>query len=95
MGKIQSVGISEARPRLTQLVNAVNEGGEPYLIVANSKVKAVLVGIDQYNDMVERLEDLADTVAIMEAQLEGGPTVPFEEHLKRSKEASVRAEVSR
>lgn len=85
MGKIRSVGMAEARPKLTQLVKEVNEGGEPYLIVAKSKVKAVLIGIDQYNDMVEQLEDLSDTVAIMEAKLEGGTPIPFEEYLKESK----------
>ena len=85
MGRIRSIGIAEARPKLTQLVNDVCAGGDPYLVVANSKIKAVLIGIDQYNDMVERLEDLSDSLAIMEAKLEGGTPVPFEEYLKESK----------
>ncbi len=58
MAKMRIVGMAEARPKLTQLVEEVNQGGEPYFIVANSKVKAVLVGIEQYNDMMERIEDL-------------------------------------
>ena len=45
----------------------------------------MLMGIDQYNDMVELLEDLSDSLAIMEAKLEGGTTIPFEEYLKESK----------
>ncbi len=85
MGKIRTIAISQARPNLTQLVNEVNEGGEPYLIVANSQVKAVLIGINQFNDMVERLEDLSDAANLLEAQLAGEPTIPFEEHIKRSK----------
>ena len=89
MGKIKSIGISEARPKLTQLVNEVNQGGEPYLVVSNSKVKAVLMGIDQYNDMVEGLEDLYDSVALLEAQLSGEPTIPFEQHLQESKKAKA------
>ena len=88
MGRIKSIGISEARPKLTQLVEDVHKGGEPYLIVAKSKVKAVVMGIDQYNDMVEQLEDLSDTVAIMEAKLEGGETIPFTEYLKESEAKS-------
>jgi prevent-host-death family protein len=58
MGKMRIVGMAEARPKLTQLVNEVSEGGDPYFIVANSKVKAVLVGIEQYNDMMEQMEDI-------------------------------------
>ncbi len=58
MGKMRIVGMPEARPKLTQLVNEVSEGGDPYFIVANSKVKAVLVGIEQYNDMMEQMEDI-------------------------------------
>ena len=84
MNKIKSIGISQARPKLTQLVEDVTKSGEPYLIVSKSRVMAVVMGIDQYNDMVEQLEDLSDTVAIMEAKLEGGETIPFEEYLKES-----------
>ena len=84
MSRIKSIGMAEARPRLTQLVDEVSAGGEPYLIVSGSQVKAVLVGINQYNDMVERLEDLADAAELLQAQLDKEPTMPFEEHLKSS-----------
>jgi prevent-host-death family protein len=86
MGKIKSVGMAEARPRLTQLVEEVSNGGEPYLIVSGSRVKAVLVGVNQYNDMIERLEDLSDSAEILQAELDQEPTMPFEEHLAKSKE---------
>ncbi len=58
MAKMRIVGVAEARPKLTQLVEAVNQGGDPYFIVADSKVKAVLIGIEQYNDMMEQIEDM-------------------------------------
>jgi len=74
------VGMAEARPKLTQYVDEVSRG-DPIFIVAKSQMKAVLMGIDQYNDMVERLEDLSDSLAIMEAKLEGDTTIPFEEYL--------------
>jgi prevent-host-death family protein len=86
MSKIKSIGMAEARPKLTQLVDEVSSGGEPYLIVSGSKVKAALIGIDQYNDMIERLEDLSDTAELLQAELEQEQTMPFEEHLKKSKE---------
>jgi prevent-host-death family protein len=81
MAKIKAIGMAEARPKLTRLVNEVSEGGEPYLIVSGSRVKAVLLGIDRYNDMTERLEDLSDTVELLRAELEQEPTMSLGEHL--------------
>lgn len=86
MGRIKSIGMAEARPRLTQLVDEVSGGSEPYLIVSGSQVKAVLVGINQYNDMIERLEDLSDAAELFHAELDREPTMSFEEHLAKSKE---------
>jgi prevent-host-death family protein len=85
MGKIKSIGMAEARPRLTQLVDDVNAGGDPYLIISGSKVKAVLISIEQYNDMIEKLEDLADAAELLEAQSDHEATISFEEHLEKSK----------
>jgi len=86
MSRIKSIGMAEARPKLTQLVDEVSGGGEPYLIVSGSQVKAVLVGVNQYNDMVERLEDLSDAAELLQAEMDKEPTMPFEEHLTKSKE---------
>ena len=86
MSKIKSIGMAEARPKLTQLVDEVSGGGDPYLIVSGSQVKAVLIGLNQYNDMVERLEDLSDAAELLQAELAHEPTMPFEEHLTESKE---------
>ncbi|MEI6186208.1 MAG: type II toxin-antitoxin system Phd/YefM family antitoxin [Dehalococcoidia bacterium] len=85
MGNIKSIGMAEARPKLTHLVEEVYSGGDPYLIVSGSKVKAVIIGIDRYNDIIERLEDLSDAAELLRAELEHEPTIPFEEHLARSK----------
>ena len=84
MGKIKSIGMAELRPKLTQLVDEVNKGGEPYLVVSDSRVKAVLIGIDQFNDLMERLEDLSDSVELLQAQRDKEPTMTFEEHLEKS-----------
>ena len=86
MSKIKSIGMAEARPKLTQLVDEVSGGGDPYLIVSGSQVKAVLIGLNQYNDMVERIEDLSDAAELLQAELGQEPTIPFEEHLAKSKE---------
>lgn len=86
MSRIKSIGMAEARPKLTQLVDEVSRGGGPYLIVSGSRVKAVLVGVNQYNDMIERLEDLSDAAELLQAETDQEPTMPFGEHLAKSKE---------
>jgi prevent-host-death family protein len=87
MSRIKSIGMAEARPKLTQLVDEVSSNGEPYLIISGSQVKAVLIGLDRYNDMVERLEDLSDALELTKAEAEGEPTISFEEHINKLKEA--------
>ena len=94
MSRIKSIGMAEARPKLTQLVDEVSGGGEPYLIVSGSRVKAVLIGVNQYNDMVERLEDLSDTAELLQAELNQEPTIPFEEFRLKS-EAKSKGQKSR
>ncbi len=86
MAKVKAVSITEARPKLTHLVNEVAEGGEPYLIVANSQVKAVIMGLDEYNSLLDRLEDLEDSNDILKAKLANEPTIPFEDYLKERAE---------
>ncbi len=82
MGKIKSIAISHARPKLTQLVEEVSSGGEPYFIIANSELKAVLIGIEKYNSLQEQLEDLEDSLDILKSDLAGEPNIPIEEYLK-------------
>jgi len=77
MPKIKSVGLAEARPKLTQLVKEVNEENEPYLICSGSQIKAVLMGLKQYNDLVERVEDLAAAVAVLQSELDEKPVETF------------------
>lgn len=90
MGRIKSVGMAEARPKLTQLVEEVSNGEDSYLIVSGSKVKAVLIGVDTYNDMIERLENLSDAAELLSAELEDEATLSFEEHLKKSEDMKNR-----
>ena len=88
MSRIKSVGMAKVRPNLTQMVDEVAGGGEPYLIVSGSKVKAVLIGLDQYNDMVERIEDLADAAVLLQSEVEQEPTMTFAEHLGKLAESN-------
>jgi hypothetical protein len=42
--------------------------------------------------MIERLEDLADSVELLQAQIENEPMMPFKEHLSMSEESKPDSE---
>jgi prevent-host-death family protein len=82
MRKVKVIPISEARPKLTNLVAEVSESREPYFIASRSKVKAVLMGIDEYEALIEQIEDLEDNLDILKARLEGEPARPLEDFVR-------------
>ena len=73
MPKIRSVGISEAKKKLTQLIEEINEENEPYFICSGSQVKAVLLGIEKYNELEARVEDLDAAVKMLQSELDDKP----------------------
>jgi prevent-host-death family protein len=85
MEKIKMIGIAEVRPRLTQLVDEVSKGGQPYTIVSGSRAKAVLLGVDEYNALIEKLEDLEDVLEMNKASSVSEPRMSWKEHLNKSK----------
>jgi prevent-host-death family protein len=89
MEKIKTIGIAEVRPKLTQLVDEVSKGGQPYAIVSGSHAKAVLLGVDDYNALIEKLEDLEDIAEMSQALRNPELRMTFEEHLKQLKESDA------
>jgi prevent-host-death family protein len=87
MEKIKTIGIAEVRLKLTQLVDDASKGGQPYTIVSSSRAKAVLMGVDEYNALIEKLEDLEDIVEMNQAIRNPEPRMSWAEHLKKMKES--------
>lgn len=82
MEKIKTIGIAEVRPKLTQLVDEVSRGGQPYTIISGSRAKAVLMGVNEYNALIERLEDLEYIAEINQAVGNQEPVMSWEKHSK-------------
>jgi prevent-host-death family protein len=87
MEKIKTIGIAEVRPKLTQLVDEVSKGGQPYTIISGSHAKAVLMGVAEYNALIERLEDLEDIAEMNQAVREPESRMSWQEHKKKLKES--------
>ncbi|MDO8670004.1 MAG: type II toxin-antitoxin system Phd/YefM family antitoxin [Dehalococcoidia bacterium] len=81
MPKVRVVPISEARPNLTSLVEEVGQSHEPCFIASHSKVKAVLLAIDEYDSLIDRLEDLEDSLDILRSRLSKESSRSLEEFL--------------
>ena len=92
MERLRSISVSEARALLASLIEQV-ERGEPFFLVSRSRIRAVLMGIAQYDALLERLEDLEDSLEILRAKAEGETSRPLEEYLKE-REARQTARVS-
>jgi prevent-host-death family protein len=76
-GRVNMISISEARSHLAELVEKVNEKQEPYHILSHSRPRAVLMAEDNYNQLLEQLEDLQDSVAILKARPPAEPSRSF------------------
>lgn len=51
------------------------------LVTDRGRPLAVMVSVERWNQLQEDLEDLEDTVAVLEHQLNPGDTISFEEYL--------------
>jgi len=82
------ISMNEAPARLTALVKAARMD-EPLFIATDEGVRAVLLGIDAYDTLIERLEDLEDSLSILEARIANESTRPLDELLQEQREMRI------
>ncbi|MDI6891373.1 MAG: type II toxin-antitoxin system Phd/YefM family antitoxin [Actinomycetota bacterium] len=70
---------SEVRDRIASILKELSRDKEPIFITQYSRAKAVLVGIDQYNALMDLIEDLEDIADFRTA--EGESVKDFEEFM--------------
>lgn len=71
------VGVTNARRSFTQLINQADEHGEPVYIAHFNEPRAVILGYQAFERLLERLEDLEDMIAIYHGREE--PSRSFDE----------------
>ncbi len=62
------VPISELRIHQSKVLNKLKDG--PIVLAQRSKAAAVLVDVEQWNRLLERLEDLDDSIDALRAKIE-------------------------
>ena len=77
----QVYGISALRLKQTEVLAKVKEG--PVLLAQRSEAVAVLVTPELWNELVERVEDLEDALAVAVARNEAEPTTDFGDYVSR------------
>jgi len=75
------IPVSEAKARLTELVR--ESGAEDIVLLRYGKPAAVLMSTDRFDSLMERLEDLEDSLAIAEHQINPDETAPVAEAMSR------------
>jgi prevent-host-death family protein len=83
------IPITEAKARLAELV--AKSDGEDVVLTRHGKPAAVVLSATRHEALIERLEDLEDSLEIARAKTAGEPTVPWEEAIRRLDETPTRA----
>jgi prevent-host-death family protein len=88
------VSIAKAKAHLSKLIREVKEG-KVFEVINRSQPMAILLSVEQYNALLEEIEDLEDAIAILEGKLESGdePLVDWEEVKARYRAQHPEADV--
>ncbi len=73
--------ISEFRARQNELLQQLAEG--PLVLTQHGRAAAVLVSLEQWNHLIEKLEYLEDSLIAIEASQDPAPTIPFDQYLAK------------
>lgn len=75
--RMSAVSITEARSSLPQLVERAHT--EAVFVEKHGKTAAVLISPEQYERLMEALEEAEDLRAFDDAMAEEGPNIPWEQ----------------
>ncbi len=67
---VNVIGTRQLRDELASVLDRLSEL-EEVVVTQRGEAKAVLVGLERYNDLVDRLEYLEDTLDALEGEREG------------------------
>jgi len=71
---VRVIGIRQLRDELASVMEELERRGE-VVITQRGEGKAVLIDLDRYNELVDRLEYLEDTLDALEGEREGAVPV--------------------
>jgi len=73
------VTAEDLRARLGKELDAIRASEEALYVSKRGRLAAVLVGVDRYGELIDRIEYLEDSLAALEAREERDQTVSWSE----------------
>lgn len=84
-------GVSDLRTRKNEILHKLHAG--PVVLTQHARAVGVLVSIEKWNQLIEEVECLQDTLAAVEARQDVEPSVDLDEYAaRRSQHVSGAAE---
>ena len=85
---VQTMTLKELRPELPKVVERIDKRMDRYVITRHGKPVMVMMGIDDYEALIETLDILNDPVTMRdirkaEAEIKKGKTIPWEKVKKK------------
>jgi len=74
---VSTISVTEARAQLPDLISTAQK--EAVFLERRGKVEAVLISPEQYERMIDALEEAEDIAAFDAALAEGGEAIPWEQ----------------
>ena len=84
------VNVSELKTRLASLMTQLDTDGVPIYVTQHGKPRAVLVNYEDYEALLEKLDDLEDIVAMQQALSAPEEEAMSLEEYERQRVAQVR-----
>lgn len=69
------VSVAHAKASLSELLREV-ACGKVYEVINHSRPEAILMSVEHYKALLEKIEDLEDAVAVLEGELDSGGEPP-------------------
>jgi prevent-host-death family protein len=73
------VTAEDFRARLGRELDALRASEDALYVSKRGRLAGVVLDVDRYAELMERLEYLEDSVATLQAREEGGETIPWSE----------------
>jgi prevent-host-death family protein len=83
---VRIISTSKIRRKMAEVVNQADEHGEPIYLTNYDEPKAVLIGYQAWEALMERMEDMEDALSLYERR--GESARPFEEYLAEREQGS-------
>ena len=74
-------GVSDLRTRKSEILRKLRDG--PVVLTQHTRAVAVLVSPEKWNQLIEEVENLQDTLAAREARQDAEPSVDLDEYAAR------------